>query len=110
MERINTLKKQVEAILRDFPESRNSDITLMIELWRRHFRSDIFQGVVSGEAVRLRSLYELPRESAIGRVRRHIQNDVTRTAEMRYLPNSLEVAKQRGINESIWFLAMGHNH
>ncbi len=101
MQEIENLKTQVETILREFPESRNSDITLMIELWKRYYPDTVIT-----EGLYLKDLYDLPRESAIGRVRRSIQNDAKRTAEMRYLPTSKEVAKQRGINESIWWLAM----
>jgi hypothetical protein len=101
------LKNQVEEILRDFPEARNSDIRLMIELWKKFYPNQISFGEENFSSVYLGNLYDLPRESAIGRIRRYIQNDESRTAEMRYLPTSKEVARQRGINEAIWFLAMG---
>lgn len=83
------------------PETRNSDITLMIELWKRFYPEEVIGG-----GLYLKALYDLPRESDIGRVRRHIQGDETRPVAIRYLPTSEQVAKQRRINEAIWWLSM----
>jgi len=103
---INTLKFQVEQILRDFPESRNSDITLMIELWKRYFPHYIRTGTSGELGIWLQGLYDLPREDGISRLRRLIQNDETRIPELRFLPTSWEVARQRSINEETWRIAM----
>lgn len=101
-----TLKEQVENILRDIPDARNSDITLTIELWKRYYPNMVITNGVEDWGIELKNLYELPREGVIGRVRRMIQSDKKRTVEMRYLPTSLEVARQRHINEELWHQAM----
>lgn len=92
-----TLKTQVQNILRDVPATRDSDITLMIELWRRHYPSSLLTGSSGKQAVLLDKLYDLPREDNIKRLRAHIQN-----VEKLYLPTKPSVAKQRKIKEEEW--------
>lgn len=99
----STLKSQVEKILRDTPSSRNSDITLTIELWKRFYPSKIKQSKETGKfGVWLDDLFTLPREDNIKRIRAHFQNDM-----LKYLPTSLEVVRQRRINEEVWRKTMG---
>lgn len=99
---INTLKFQVESVLKDFPESRNSDITLLVELWKRYYPDSISNFVATGASISLDTLYSLPQEGAVGRIRRFIQNDKTRTKELRYLPTNPEIIKQRRMSEDLW--------
>lgn len=81
--------------LRDYPQTRNSDITLMIVLWKEFF------GV--RDSVDILRLYDLPREDRIKRIRARIQNE-----KNMYLPTSWEVAKQRKIEESKWRSFLGY--
>lgn len=97
------LKDRVERILQLFPDSRNSDVTLMIHLWKRYFNEKIIHSKDGKEqAINLKSLYDLPREDHIKRWRAKFQND-----RLKYLPTSWEVAKQRRINEGVWRAEMG---
>lgn len=84
-------------ILKNYPETRNSDITLMIKLWEVYFPSRVRKGQNGQLGVYLCDLYELPREDNIKRIRAHFQNDMTL-----YLPTDQAVVKQRRINEEKW--------
>lgn len=96
------LKKQVTDILRDVPESRNSDITLMIEIWKKFFPQFIKKGASGEHGIWLQDLYKLPREDNVKRLRAHTQN-----VEGKYLPTLWSVAKQRKIKEVEWKDYMG---
>ena len=100
---LKTLQGQVEYILATIPETRNSDIALMVALWER-FYPLLLVPTGKGSMVFLSKLYDLPREDNIKRVRAKFQNELKQ-----YLPTSLEVAKQRKINEEVWREAMGHS-
>lgn len=102
--RIKHLKAHVLKILEDIPESRDSDVRLTLEVWRRFYSKYIIVGAQSGtEVVKLTSLFELPREDNVKRVRAHIQN-----VEHLFLPTTWAVAKKRKINEDKWRAAMGY--
>lgn len=96
MKKLNTLKNQVEAVLIDDPETRNSDIALTIGVWVR------FYGVKM--SIEVSQLYKLPREDNVKRIRAKFQNE-----ENKYLPTSWEVAEKRGINERTWRRFMGYD-
>jgi hypothetical protein len=106
---IEKLKGQVESILREFPEARNNDITLTVELWKKYYPTPTMLHGLSGESIYLKDLYDLPRESNIGRARRLIQSDKRKPVELRYLPTSWAVAHQRKISEELWRQAMANN-
>ena len=91
------LKDQVEIILTDYPKTRDSDVTLMIELWKKFYSAHIKKTADGQFGVYLSSLYTIPREDNIKRVRCVIQND-----ENRLLPTTYEVRKRRRINEDKW--------
>lgn len=97
-----TVKEMVEACLRNIPETRNSDITLMIEIWRRYYPQRIKKGTTGEEGIWLKDLYDLPREDNIKRVR------ATFNSEGKYFPTDWEVAKGRGIKEDQWRVALGY--
>jgi len=92
---LETLKSQVEAVLADEPETRNSDIGLLIAIWRK------FYGIKM--AVNVSQLYELPREDNVKRIRAKFQNE-----EGKYLPTELKIALKRGILEDKWRAFMGY--
>lgn len=91
------LKDQVEIILQDQPKTRDSDITLMIELWKKFYKAHIKVASNGEFGIYLSSLYTLPREDNIKRVRALIQNE-----EHRLLPTDSKVRKQRRIKDEEW--------
>lgn len=95
---ISTLKEQVEQCLKEVPETRNSDITLMIAVWSQFWPQRISPELT----VRLMSLYDLPREDNIKRIRAKFN------AEGKYWPTDLKIAKARGIQEDEWRVALGY--
>lgn len=94
---MRSLKAQVEYCLKEYPDTRNSDIALMIKIWEQFYPKLIKKGSTGETGVWLKDLYELPREDNIKRHRAVFQNVL-----FKYLPTSLEVVKQRKINEEKW--------
>jgi len=66
---LDTIQARVAWLLNNFPETRNSDITLQIKYWS-HFDSDIFDGAF----LNVKDLYTLTRLTSIVRARATIQN------------------------------------
>lgn len=100
------LTEQVEQILKKYPETRNSDIDLTIKLWKIYYPNKIHYGTVKGiPVIRLKDLFELPREDNIKRIRAKIQNQ-----EFRYLPTYIEVVRRRRMDEDSWREALGSNN
>ncbi len=66
---LDTLTERVAWVLNNYPDSRNSDITLQIKYWK-HFEGDIF----SGNTIDVSDLYNLKRLTSISRARAKIQN------------------------------------
>ena len=97
----------VESVLRDIPSTRDSDITLTIEIWRRFYPEKIVEqrGIAGVEFVSLGSLYSLPREDNVKRIRAQFQNNPERPM---YPPTKLEVALERGMEEQVWRRALGY--
>lgn len=102
--KIKQLKKQVLSVLREVPETRNSDITLMIEVWKRYYPHFLKETKDKQLGVYLKDLYELPREDNIKRIRAKIQNE-----ENKYLPTSMKIAIKRHLNMNEWHKAMAFN-
>jgi len=94
---IKTLKGQVKFCLEQFPETRDSDIGLTIQIWLT------FYGEGGGGSIELKKLYELPREDNVKRVRAYFQN-----VKKICLPTNENVARARGINIDEWRVAMGY--
>jgi len=92
----------VEECLRNLPETRNSDIVLMLAIWRRYFPQRIRKGASGEEGVWLRDIIDLPREDNIKRVRAKFN------AEGKYYPTDWKVAKARGIKEDEWRQDLGY--
>ncbi len=97
---IKNLKGQVDKTLRDYPVTRNSDITLMLFIWKLYYPQLLID---DGKSVNLKEIYRLPREDNIKRVRAKIQNE-----EKKYWPTDEKVAQARGINAEEWKVAMGY--
>lgn len=98
---MKNLKTQVIHCLEHYPDARNSDIRLLIYIWKLFYPEYVF-----GDKVALENLYDLPREDNVKRIRASIQNHPTNP---RFLPTDWKVAKQRKINEEKWRNAMGYN-
>lgn len=105
---IKTLKQRVKAILQDFEDTRNSDITLTIRLWNT-FYPDKICGMAVGEQgqkidfVALDDLFKLPREDNIKRCRAYWQN-----THKLFPPTVWEIAKKRGMLKDEWRVALGY--
>ena len=95
--KIGHLKNQVLTILQEVPETRNSDTTLTIEIWKRFYSQFIKKGANGNLGVWLEDLYKLPDQDDIKRLRAKIQNE-----EKHYLPTKWEVAKKRHFLEQEW--------
>lgn len=90
------LKDQVKKVLIDNPETRNSDITLTIEIWKKFYSV--------GDNIPVGKLYDLPREDNVKRIR-------AKFCEQGYswaMPTEEKIAKQRKINADIWRKALGY--
>lgn len=94
-QQIKTLKKKVEYCLNKYPNTRNSDITLMITIWKE------FHDI--SNQINLEQLYSLPREDNIKRIRSTFQSN------RKYLPTEKEVAIKRGLYEENWRVYLGYN-
>jgi hypothetical protein len=94
------LKGMIENVLEIEPETRNSDIALMIEIWKRYFSEYLFNTLDC--AVFLNDLYKLPREDHIKRIRADFNS------RGMYLPTDPQVIKQRRINIDKWKEQLGY--
>lgn len=102
---IKNLKSKVVTVLRDNPETRNSDALLTVEIWKRFYSDHLMKSPRTGKfAVILDRIIDLPREDNIKRIRAKLQNE-----QGIYPPTSLEVAKKRGFSEIDWKRALGYN-
>ena len=95
------IKQQVEWVLANLPETRNSDIALTIALWKKYYPAYIKVATKeSGGAefgIYLSSLYTLPTQESIKRIRALIQND-----EHKFLPTEEKIRRARRIKEE-WY-------
>lgn len=111
---LDNLKEQVKAVLRDSLESRNSDLTLTIEVWKRFYLNSTINS--EGKGIMFNELYNVPREDNIKRIRakfseealKRIDNGNLKYDEIYYLPTDEKVAEQRQINSAIWQKALGY--
>ncbi|WP_163786739.1 hypothetical protein [Myxococcus vastator] len=70
--RLATIEQKVCRMLRDYPETRDSDTALLIRYWRK-FQADT---LLDWSPLQLEALFELEKVESISRARRHIQNDL----------------------------------
>jgi len=87
------LKKQVEEVLKEDEQSRNSDLRLMCMVWKTYYEKFVRTDDEGCQYVRMRDMADVPREDHISRARRKIQE------EGQYLPTSPQVRKRRKILE-----------
>lgn len=99
----NTLKKRVEKILQEHPETRNSDIALTIMIWQCFYNSKIYTSNLNGDQyIHLKDLYNLSREDNIKRIRAKFN------AEGKYWPTDIKIVRARGLNEDGWRKDLGY--
>lgn len=97
-----TLQDKILNCLEFYPETRDSDIALMIKIWEKYHIEMLSKS--GGELyVKLDRLYDLPREDNVKRYRAKIQNE-----EHKFMPTTWEIAKARKINEEIWRRELGY--
>jgi len=97
MAKRNELKNKILAILKQYPQARDSDQWLTLQIWCTYYPSRIKADENKKRYVYLRDVLDLPREDHIKRIRAIIQNE-----EGKYLPTTLEVARKRKISEEDW--------
>lgn len=93
----DNLKVHITKILAESSETRNCDIKLTIYLWNKYYPAHIKTTSAGSQGIYLSSLYTLPTQESIKRIRAIIQN-----GEHKYLPTDLRVRKQRRISEEEW--------
>jgi len=94
------LTEKVRRILKNYPETRNSDIELTIRLWWVFHRDKIN----SDGTVKIRELWNLPREDNIKRIRAKIQND-----QGMFLPTDPQIIKERQKLSKKWKQDLGYD-
>lgn len=102
----NILKNQVYHILSHFPEARNSDIRLTIELWKHYYQNYIIQNTSYGQdnpLIAIKDLFELPREDNIKRIRAQIQN-----VDREFLPTNITIFIERARQSDEWRKFLGY--
>lgn len=98
------LRDMIEDRLEHAEETRNSDIKLTIAIWIKYYPDQVLdtsRGEKTG--IFLESLFKLPREDNVKRIRAKIQN-----VEHRFLPTDPEVRKKRQISEEEWYDYLGY--
>lgn len=98
------LTKIVLETLRDYPQTRNSDITLTIKIWENYYGDKIKTAKNGLRYVQVEDLFELPREDAIKRYRAKIQNE-----DKMYPPTDPKITRQRKKNEKTWQTDLGYS-
>lgn len=85
------LKDKILFCLEKYPSSRNSDIELTTKVWYEFHNSKI-KVFDDEQYVKLKDLYDLPREDDVKRVRAKIQND---KFNPRFLPTDEKIINAR---------------
>jgi len=98
------LKQQVEVCLREVPATRDSDITLTVEIWKRYYPHSIIKAPNGEIYVNLNDLYKLPREDNTKRYRAKFNE------EGKYLTSNPQIRKQRKQKELEWRQELGYTN
>lgn len=105
MRRFQHLTRQVESILRDTPNTRNSDIDLTLWVWysfyKEHLEWDVNEALPDKGRwiVPLGNVRALPSEDRISRTRRKFQEPTPIYPNGQYPPTDPEVIAARRRNE-----------
>lgn len=101
---IKSTKYKVEHTLRDYPETRNSDIALTLKIWKLYFPQYIYTAKNGKDYVEITHLYELPREDHVKRYRAKFNEQGL------YLPTDRKVFEQRKLNIKFWQESLGYSY
>lgn len=91
---IKVLKRQVAHCLQHNIQTRNSDRSLCIAVWKEFYEV--------GDTMRLEQLFDIPSWEGIARIRRQFQ------AEKLYIPTDPKIALERGWRRDDWEQALGY--
>lgn len=95
------LKDQVEQILRDVPATRDSDIRLTLNIWKKFYPDSIT--LIDGQYfIRAKDLYDIPREDTVKRLRAKLNE------EDKYLSTNPEIMRKRRQKEQEWREELGY--
>lgn len=98
MKGLKGLSHKVLTILKESPNTRDDDWSLIFALWKRYFPQHIAaEGYPQRYWIELQNIRNLPNPAHIIRIRAWFQN-----TKRLYPPTSIEVAKARGWNELEW--------
>ena len=99
----NVLRKQILHTLEVDKSSRNSDIRLTQMIWYLFYREKLVP-IGDSLAIKIKDLFELPREDSIKRIRAKIQNE-----EHLFVPTDEKIALKRGFdNVQEWRSFLGY--
>lgn len=101
---MKTLDAKVRFCLEKYPDTRNSDITLTIEIWKNFYAESVITARNGKLGLYIDDLFKLPREDNVKRIRAKIQN-----VEKKFLPTNPEVAKKRGWKINEWREYLGYS-
>lgn len=96
------LKDKVIYCLKNYPHTRNDDVSLTLTIWWKFYNNSI-EKIGESYYVKCIDLKQLPREDNVKRIRAKLQNE-----KNIYLPTDENVRKQRGINEAAWRKYLGY--
>lgn len=98
---MNNLKQQIEWCLQNIPNTRDSDIKLTLNVWKKFYPQSIHE--IEGEYyVKIKDMYDLPREDNVKRIRAKFNE------EGKYLTDKLEIRKKRKQLEQVWRKELGY--
>lgn len=102
--KLNKLTDRVEYCLREYPETRNSDIELFARLCERFYPP--FDQPLYNWRDLAGALHQVPSLDHLSRLRRKV---IEKYEYKRYLPTDKRVALHRGINQGVFEAYATHN-
>jgi hypothetical protein len=101
---LRILQNKVEHILKNFPETRDSDIKLTNLIWWKFYEDYLFEDKNGDIAIRLLDIYAVPKQDNVKRIRAKLQNQ-----KHLYLPLDPSIRKKRNILKEDWRRYLGKN-
>lgn len=96
-----SLREQVEATLKMYPDTRGDDRKLAVQIWDRWFDA-IFTDEWMNTCIIVDKFFDLPSIESIGRWRRKFQESG------KYLPDDTEITKKRKAHSKTWKKELGY--
>lgn len=98
----HTLERMVWSVLKHFPETRNSDITLTQQVWKSFYPQYLLEQ--NGKTyINIENLFNVPREDNIKRIRAKIQN-----VDRQWLPTDVKIFIKRIEMSEEWKEFLGY--